>query len=81
MTNMAGEEDIEVDCLVLWVIVIWTQLGLVGVEVREGREKKIPISSPSISSAHLRWIRVATLNSLVFFQGQVSKSTHPGSCK
>lgn len=40
MTNMAGEEDIEVDCLVLWVIVIWTQSGLVGVEVREGREKK-----------------------------------------
>lgn len=42
------------------------------------REGEIHISSPSNSSAHMRLIRVATLNFLVFLQGHVSKSTHQG---
>ena len=62
----------------LLVVVIWTQLCLavVGSEDREG---KVTISSPSISSEHMRLIRVANMNFLVFLQEQVSKSTPLGS--
>lgn len=62
----------------LLVVVIWTQLCLavVGGEDRGG---KVTIFSPSISSAHVRLIRVANLNFLVFLQEQVWRSTHLGS--
>lgn len=74
----AAEKDQGVGLFMLLVVVIWTQLCLavVGGEDRGG---KVTIFSPSISSAHVRLIRVANLNFLVFLQEQVWRSTHLGS--